>query len=522
MLSRVTRAVTGLAAAALLTLPGDLSAAERAQVAPQLAPAARVGTSSKSAPVGGALRPVSQAAFDRAVFDLARADLHFFTRRMFHARKGAKWLDNWHHKTICDALMRVYRGECTRLVINIPPRYSKTEIAVVNFIAWALGNQPDSEFIHLSYSGTLAVNNSAAARSLVEADEYRTTFPEVILSGHSSAKGDWRTTKGGVVFAQGMGGTVTGFGAGKMGAERFAGAIIIDDPHKADEARSDVVRKGVIEWYRTTVESRPNDPKTPIIVIMQRLHEEDLAGWLLAGGNGETWEHLNIPAIRPDGSALWPAKHTIDKLRLMERASPYVFAGQYMQRPSPLDGGMFKPDMIAIINAIPANVVRWCRGWDFAGSTDGDWTAGPKLGQLADGRFVIADVVRLREGPHARDAALRNTADRDGPGVIQSVPQDPGQAGKSQIHYLARVMVGHALHTSPESGDKVTRADGFAAQVNVGNVLMLRAPWNKELTDELRVFPNGKYDDQVDGLSRAFARLVGPVFVLETVEAKGL
>ena len=522
MLSRVTRAVTALAVATLCTLPADLSAAERGQVAPQLAPVARVGASNSSPTVGGALRPVSQAAFDRAVFDLSRADLYFFTRRMFLARKGFKWVDNWHHKAICDALMRVYRGEVTRLVINIPPRYSKTEIAVVNFIAWALGNHPDSEFIHLSYAATLAVNNTAAARALAQHETYQATFPELVISGDSASKGDWRTTAGGVVYAAGSGGTITGFGAGKM-RPGFGGAIVVDDPHKADEARSDVVRKGVIESFRTTVESRCNDPeRTPIIVIMQRLHEEDLAGWLLAGGTGEKWEHLNIPAIDEQGRALWPAKHSIERLRVMERASPYVFAGQYMQRPSPLDGGMFKPDMIAIVNAIPANVVRWCRGWDFAGSTDGDWTAGPKLGQLADGRFVIADVVRLREGPHARDAALRNTADRDGPGVIQSVPQDPGQAGKSQIHYLARVMVGHALHTSPESGDKVTRADGFAAQVNVGNVLMLRAPWNKELTDELRVFPNGKYDDQVDGLSRAFARLVGPVFVLETVEAKGL
>ncbi|HSV47456.1 MAG TPA: terminase, partial [Ramlibacter sp.] len=291
----------------------------------------------------------------------------------------------------------------------------------MNFIAWALGKVPDSEFIHLSYSGTLAVGNTAQAKALVESDTYREVFPEAVVSSHTKAKGDWHTTAGGVVYAQGAGGTITGFGAGKM-RPGFGGAIIIDDPHKADEARSKVMREGVIEWFRTTVESRRNDPKnTPIIVIMQRLHEADLSGWLLGdepgvkpGGNGEVWEHLNIPAISDDGQALWPAKHTIEQLRVMERASPYVFAGQYGQRPAPLDGGLFKPDQLVTVDAIPAGVVRWVRGWDFAGSTDGDYTAGGKLGQLADGRFIIAGMARLREGPDARDKALRNTAASDG------------------------------------------------------------------------------------------------------------
>ncbi|HSW27101.1 MAG TPA: phage terminase large subunit, partial [Burkholderiaceae bacterium] len=289
-------------------------------------------------------------------------------------------------------------------------------------------------------------------------------------------------------------------------------------------------REGVIEWFRTTVESRRNDPKnTPIIVIMQRLHEADLSGWLLGagpgvkpGGNGEVWEHLNIPAISDDGLALWPAKHTIEQLRVMERASPYVFAGQYGQRPAPLDGGLFKPDQLVTVDAIPVGVVRWVRGWDFAGSTDGDYTAGGKLGQLADGRFIIAGMARLREGPDARDKALRNTAASDGRGCTQSIPQDPGQAGKTQVQYLTRTLAGFPVHSSPESGDKWTRADPFAAQVNVGNVLMLRGPWNQELTDEMRVFPNGTYDDQVDALSRAFAKMVGPAFVLGAANAPGL
>ncbi len=139
-------------------------------------------------------------------------------------------------------------------------------------------------------------------------------FPEFELRDDSKAKDDWRTAKGGVCYSQGTGGTITGFGAGKF-RDSFGGAIIIDDPHKASEARSNTIRKGVIEWFQNTLESRTNSPDTPIIVIMQRLHEEDLAGWLLDGGNGEEWGSiLCLSAIQPDGSALWPEKHNIETL----------------------------------------------------------------------------------------------------------------------------------------------------------------------------------------------------------------
>lgn len=426
---------------------------------------------------------------------------------MFLQRRGYKWQRARHHAIICDALMRVYRGECKRLIINVPPRYSKTELAVVNFIAWALGKVPDAEFIHTSYSGTLAVNNSANIRAMIQHEAYLEIFPACELS--TEAKSHWSTTAGGVMYATGAGGTITGFGAGKH-RPGFGGAIIIDDPHKADEARSDVIRKGVIDWFQNTLESRKNSPDTPIILIMQRLHEKDLAGWLLDGGNGEEWEHLCLPAIQDDGTALWPEKHDIETLRRMEQAAPYVFAGQYRQRPSPLAGGVIKPDQIKVIDALPAGPIEWVRAWDLASVDDGgDYTAGPKLGKLQDGRFIIADMVRDQWGPDERDAAMVNTASRDGTAVRISIPQDPGQAGKTQALYLTRKLAGYSVTTSPETGDKVTRAEPFASQVNVGNVLMLRGDWNDALISEMRMFPNGSNDDQIDGLSRAFAELLG-------------
>ncbi|HFC8542711.1 TPA: phage terminase large subunit [Neisseria weaveri] len=438
----------------------------------------------------------------------ARDDLYYFTMAMFYYRRGYPWLGARHHGIICNALMRVFNGECKRLIINIPPRYSKTEIAVVNFIAWAMGKCPDSEFIHVSYSATLAVNNSVQIRTLIQHEEYRAIFPNVGLASESSHH--WKTTAGGVMYATGAGGTITGFGAGKH-REGFGGAIIIDDPHKADEARSETMRNNVIEWFQNTLESRKNSPDTPIIVIMQRLHENDLSGWLLDGGNGEEWEHLCLSAIQDDGTALWPEKHDIDTLHKMEQAAPYVFAGQYRQRPAPPDGGMFKPNRLEFVNTMPAGNIRWVRGWDFAAtSKDGDYTAGARIGVLDNGKFIIAHIERGQYGTDERDAVLKNTAVRDKVQTRISIPQDPGQAGKSQVLYLTRQLAGFSVSASPESGDKAVRAEPFAAQVNVGNVLVLDdGTWDTgALINEMKMFPNGQHDDQIDACSRAFNALM--------------
>lgn len=438
----------------------------------------------------------------------AQEDLYFFSRYMFKERRKYKWLHNWHHRVVCDALMKVFQGETKRLIINVPPRYSKTELAVINFMAWCFGKVPDSEFIHVSYSATLAANNAFQTRNLVQEEAYKRVFPDFALRDDSKAKDDWRTAKGGVCYSQGTGGTITGFGAGKF-RDSFGGAIIIDDPHKASEARSDTVRKGVIEWFQNTLESRTNSPDTPIIVIMQRLHEEDLAGWLLDGGNGEVWEHLELSAIQPDGSALWSAKHSIEVLERMELAAPYVFSGQYRQRPSPPAGGFFKPDNIEIVDALPADIIKEVRAWDLASSeNEGDYTAGMRQAKGKDGYIYIVDVQHAQLGPDGVEKRIKQTAEMDGKSVAIRLPQDPGQAGKAQAKSFIKMLAGFSVKAETVSGDKITRAQPFAAQVNVGNVRMLRGAWNKPLIEEMRNFPNGKHDDQIDAGSDAFNELL--------------
>lgn len=448
-------------------------------------------------------------------YDLARKDLYFFTRYTFAKKRGYKWLNAKHHKLICNALMNVFLGKTKRLIINIPPRYSKTEIAVVNFVAWCFGQVPDCEFIHASYSSTLAVTNSSNIRALIQHETYQAIFPNVTLN--SEAKNHWTTSQGGVFYATGAGGTITGFGAGKH-RSGFGGAIIIDDPHKADEATSDVMRQNVIDWFQNTVESRKNDPKnTPIIVIMQRLHENDLSGWLLNGGNGEEWEHLCLPAIREDGSALWEEKHTIEQLRQMERANAYVFAGQYMQRPTILGGGVIKGLWFTRYKIPPIIKLKYIYA-DTAQKTKqhNDYSVFLIAGKGLDGRVYILDVVRGKwEAPelertlidvwskhksHTETGILAGAKVEDkasGTGLIQAIKR------KNQIPIKA-VQV---------ENDKYTRVLGVQGYIESGYVcLPENAHWVADFINECEAFTptnSHQHDDQVDALVMAISDLLG-------------
>lgn len=271
-----------------------------------------------------------------------------FTRYFFKAMNdGKKFVIGRHHRLICDKLNDVLQGKVKRLLINIAPRYSKTEIAVKNFIAMGLAINPAAKFIHLSYSGLLALDNSVAVKNIINSPEYQNLF-RVKIGRSSDTKIRWDTYNGGGLYATSSLGQVTGFGAGSVGNEdgshQFGGAIIIDDPIKPDSALNDNMRESVNQHFETTIRNRVNSRETPIIVIMQRLHEHDLCGYLQEIEPDE-WTVLNIPCIYYDEEgqeqALWPFKHTLEELRKIEAANQYVFDTQYMQNPQPMEGLMY-------------------------------------------------------------------------------------------------------------------------------------------------------------------------------------
>lgn len=430
-----------------------------------------------------------------------RTDLLSFTRTMFKARKGMEFVTNWHHEKLCNALERVVIGKCKRLIINIPPRYSKTELAVVNFIAWCMGNFPDSEFIHASYSKRLAANNTWGARALMEHELYCAIFGAPQFRKDSNAKDEYRTEQGGCVYAAGSDGTITGYGAGKL-RDYFGGAIIIDDPHKAGEATSDVMRQNVIDWFSTTIESRTNSPDTPIIVIMQRLHEHDLSGWLLDGGNGEKWDHVCIPVLDDADEPLWAFKHSRQELQRMDTANPYVFAGQYMQRPAPIGGGIFKDHWWKFYRTPPITKTRSIYA-DTAQKTKthNDFTVFQCWGQTEAGQPVLLDQLRGKwEAPElliqARAFWKKHKA-VTGMGNLRAIKCEDKVSGTGLIQTLRRE--GIPILPIQRNVDKLTRAMDVAPMIESGNVLLPEdAPWLSDYLAEFSQFPNGAHDDQVD------------------------
>lgn len=274
-----------------------------------------------------------------------------FTRYFFKSQFARKFIIGQHHKEICEALDKVVKGEIKRLIINIAPRYGKTELAVKNFMAYGLAINPKSRFIHLSYSDDLALDNSEAVKDIINTPEYGQLFPKVKIKKGSDAKKKWYTTEGGGVYATAAAGQVTGFGAGQVDEElseddfptqsaTFSGALIIDDPIKPEDADSETIRNKVNQRWDSTIKNRVNSRNTPVIVIMQRLHEEDLCGYLTSQ-SPEEWTVLSFPCLRDDGTSLWPFKHSVDELIKIQNENEVVFSRQYQQDPKPLAGYLF-------------------------------------------------------------------------------------------------------------------------------------------------------------------------------------
>ena len=269
--------------------------------------------------------------------------LLFFTRYFFKHRFNKQFIVNRHHEIITEKLQDVVNGKIKRLIINMPPRYGKTELAVINFIAYSLAINPASKFIHLSYSDDLALNNSEQIKDLVLSDEYQELYG-LEIKKDSKGKKKWYNNKGGGVYATSTGGQITGFGAGALDSDVFEGAIIIDDYIKPEDADSDTIREKLNARYTSTIRNRTNSEDTPIIVIMQRLHPKDLTGYLI-DDDLDKWEVLSLPSINEDGTPLWEFKHTLDDLKIIRGTTPQsinVFDKQYGQNPQPLEGLLYK------------------------------------------------------------------------------------------------------------------------------------------------------------------------------------
>lgn len=258
-----------------------------------------------------------------------------------------------HQITIARALTRAARLELEtqRLIINVSPGSGKSTL-VSMWVAWTMATYPDSRFLYISYSKTLASKHTESIKRIIQLPHYKYLF-DVSIRHDSKAREFFQTTAGGSVAAVGSAGTVTGLDAGLPGLDRFTGALIIDDPIKPDEAASDVVRVSVTENYRETIQQRARGHNVPFIFIGQRLHEDDLAAYLIDGKDGYKWEQIILKSLDDAGNAMYPEVNSLDYLRKKQQYDPYVFASQYQQNPIPAGGALFKPEWFVLLDEEP-------------------------------------------------------------------------------------------------------------------------------------------------------------------------
>lgn len=428
---------------------------------------------------------------------LARESLLAFTRATYQTYSFAP-----HLVQLAGALSAVESGKIKRLLVTMPPRHGKSELCAVRFPCWYLGRNPDKRVVLASYAADLAQRFSRQARAVVQTDRFARLFPDVTLAQDSRSTEAWdiHGRRGGMK-AVGVGGPLTGHGAN---------LLIIDDPIKnREEANSSVVREAVWGWYTSTAYTRLED-NGAIVVVMTRWHEDDLMARLIAAQaevGGDQWTLLHMPALSDAGEALWPEKFSVEDLaRIRANVREYDWSALYQGRPTPKEGAFFKVGLIEIVDAIPAHAQRG-RGWDKGATAGGgDPTAGGKLAR-ADGVWYIEDLVHGQWDTAERDRIIRQTAELDGIQTVIWGEQEPGSGGKDAAKGFITLLSGFNVMVQPSTTNKQERADAFSAQVNAGNVKMLRGAWNKIVLEEMRQFPLGKHDDIVDSLSGIFNRM---------------
>lgn len=482
--------------------------------------------------------------YDREVNRMLCMQEHlYYTQYFFKQRNNSKFIVNWHHVYIADILERVERGELQNVVINLAPGGSKTDMVVINFISRCLAKNPRSRFLHLSYSDDLASLNSSTTRDIITSDAYQEMWP-LKIADDAKAKKRWNVLvddkPAGGVYATSLGGQITGFRAGHMAAG-FQGAIIIDDPLKPEDGYSPSKLQAANRKLLTTVKSRKANPETPIIIIMQRIAEKDVVGFIQGGNLQGKWDVFKIPALldqeyiaslpekyrelidQSDADesgrvSYWPFKEPLRDLLAMERGegkdqdggrvSRHVFATQYQQKPVALGGNMIRGEWFVRYKVLPKIKYRNVYA-DTAQKTkeQNDFSVFECWGMGVDGRLYLIDLMRGKwEAPELKRRAIafwakQHGADTElfgqlrkmkpedkssGTGLIQSIKED----GRIPIEGIERTI------------DKVTRVMDAQPYIESGQVCIPEdAPFTSDFVTECEAFSpdmSHDHDDQVD------------------------
>lgn len=449
-------------------------------------------------------------------------DLSVFTQKVFKTvSPNDDYFHNWHIDLITEYLLACKNGEIKRLIINIPPRHLKSISVAVSFPAWLLGHNPSEQIMCASYSAELAFKHSQDCRLIIESDWYKNLFPETVLVDDQNTKRKFVTTKRGFRIATSVGGTATGEGGN---------FLIVDDPLSAMQAQSEVARDTANSWFDQTFSSRLNDPKTGvIIVIMQRLHENDLTGHLLAKGG---WEHLCLPLIAEKDEHLEKGRISVDRKigdllhssrideqeiqRIKTEMGAYTFAGQYQQNPSPQGGGDFRKEWIQYYEKIDHTQFNNYILVDPANSKSkkSDYTSIVVIGAGGDGNLYLIDAVRDKLNVKEREDIIFNLHQKYNPKTIgyekYGMQNDIDWIKKSMEDKNYRFHITE-LGGSLSKKDRINRLIPyfFDKKIFLPKVLYKSNYENKmiDIIDEFIhqeyvTFPVGLHDDMLDALSR--------------------
>lgn len=440
-----------------------------------------------------------------------------FTSKMFKFMNKSNYIIGKHHKIIFEALDKVVKGEIRKLIINIAPRYGKTLLCSQMFIAYGLAINPEAKFLHLSYSGSLTEENSMAVKDILENEYFKTIFPTRYAKGNRSK---WYTEQKGGLYATSTLGQITGFGAGKLersdddeesidmftatfNPDRFSGAVIIDDPIKPEDALSDTMREQVNRRFETTIRNRVNSRNTPIIVIMQRLHERDLCGYLQLVEPNE-WEVLSIPCIDVEGNALWEHKHTLEELYKIKDASPFVFETQYMQNPKPMEGLMYRE--FQTYDTIPFHKLAKRLNYTDTADEGSDYFCSICYEEHPD-KLYVTDVIYTKKTMEYTEPELTKMLFREKTQTCMIESNNGGRIFSRNVERMSREMgnVKTVFKTFPQTHNKQSRI--FANSNEVCNLIVFPKNWDAlwpEFANAVKSFRKegrNKNDDAPDVLT---------------------
>jgi predicted phage terminase large subunit-like protein len=471
--------------------------------------------------------------------ELARRSLREFVRQAWHVVEPAtEYVPGWHLDAITEHLEAVSRGQIKNLLINIPPRHMKSLAVAVFWPCWEWIDHPERRWLFASYAATLSIRDSLKCRRLIESDWYQRNWGDRFrLTSDQNTKGRFENDRSGYRLATSVSGTATGEGGDR---------IVIDDPHNVNESESDTIRHSVLDWWDTVMSTRLNDPKTGArVIVMQRVHEDDLSGHLLAQGG---YEHLCLPAEYEAGRSmitsigwsdprtvdeelLWPERFGVTEIETLKRSmGSYAAAGQLQQRPAPAEGGLFKrhwwrywklsgtslPPVpvrlpsgeIANVQAIdlPAQFDAVGQSWDmaFKDLVSSDYVVGQVWGKKRADCFLLDQTKERLDFPGTL-RAVRSLSER-WPAAALKLVEDKAN-GSAVIATLKHELSG-LVPVNPEGG-KEARASAVSPQVESGNVYLPHPAlkhWVTGFIEECASFPNAKHDDQVDGMTQILLR----------------